>query len=148
MKSLLFKLEKRKQKENNLVLDGVAMLTGSLGEIMTLRERTQFVLKKKKKKSQSIVHCSSVRDRANTQLPAAAAASSYIPSLRQQQLMMEDKQRATTRIQTHPSTGSAPRRTPSQNKAQPTSLSPLYLLLARPHNEGSWCGWDHWVVPG
>lgn len=55
MKSLLFKLEKRKQKENNLVLDGVAMLTGSLGEIMTLRERTQFVLKKKKKKkSQSI----------------------------------------------------------------------------------------------
>lgn len=49
MKSLLFKLEKRKQKENNLVLDGVAMLTGSLGEIMTLRERTQFVLKKKKK---------------------------------------------------------------------------------------------------
>lgn len=53
MKSLLFKLEKRKQKENNLVLDGVAMLTGSLGEIMTLRERTQFVLKKKKR-SQSI----------------------------------------------------------------------------------------------
>lgn len=53
MKSLLFKLEKRKQKENNLVLDGVAMLTGSLGEIMTLRERTQFVLKKKKKKDPS-----------------------------------------------------------------------------------------------
>lgn len=64
MKSLLFKLEKRKQKENNLVLDGVAMLTGSLGEILTLRERTQFVLKKKKK-----IPVHSVLNREEDRLP-------------------------------------------------------------------------------
>lgn len=61
-------------------------------------------MKKEKKKSQPIVCYSSVRDEANTQLPAAAVASSNVSSLGWQWLTIEeeDKQKSTTGIQPHP----------------------------------------------
>lgn len=71
-------------------------------------------MKNKNKKKQPIVCFSSVRDGANTQLPAAAAASSNISSLGRQRLMIgeEDKQRAATGIRQHPRTRSGLRKNP------------------------------------
>lgn len=84
---------------------------------------------------------SSVRDEANTQLPAAAVASSNISSLGQQQQMTEekDKKRAATRIWLHPPSATF------QHQVQPLeepSPEVLYLLLAELPSKGSlaWMG--------
>lgn len=83
----------------------------------------------------------SVRDEANTQLPAAAVASSNIFSLGQQQQMTEekDKKRAATRIWLHPPSATF------QYQIQPLEdpfQKVLYLLLVELPSKGSlaWMG--------
>lgn len=87
--------------------------------------------REKKKKSQPIVCFSSVMDEANTQLPAAAIASSNISSLEWQWLMTEDedKQRAATGIQPCPPSTTSPHRVRPQEDPFPNAKHGL-----RPHS--------------
>lgn len=84
---------------------------------------------------------SSIRDKANTQLPAAAVASSNISSLGQQRQMTEkkDKKRAATSIWLHPPSATF------QYQVQPLEepcQKVLYLLVVEPPSKGSlvWMG--------
>lgn len=96
-----------------------------------------------------------VRDEANTQLPAAAVASSNISSLGRQQLIIEekDKQRAAnwdpaTSTQHHiPVPGAASGRPLPKGKARPMAPQSSTCCWLSSAARGAWCGWDRWVVP-
>lgn len=111
-------------------------------------------MKKERKKSQPIVYFSSIKDEANTQLPAAAVASTNISSLGQQRLIIEEEEDKSshwdlaTSTQCHfPVPASDSGKPLPKGKAQPVvPRSSTCCWLSHTARE-AWCGWDHWVVP-